>query len=241
MLKEARRMKIKADDKDVIEFIRSHPLFLRNGKFDPQIYGYILRNNLSMDPRTFEEIVRENILMQKLGAQLTKDIKVSDDELLSYYRADRCKFKVSYALLSDMAGAKDADDAYKKISGILKANGNNFEGACSQTGLKPQETVVFSKSDYLEGLGEAMPVAATAGGMAKDAVSGPVSTRKGVIIFKLIAIEGFDEAGFGVSKDDYSTRVLELKKNLALEEWLRGLEKANALNIDPGEYEKYYR
>lgn len=74
MAKEAAGQKIKVPDRDVINFIRSHPLFLRNGAFDEKIYGYILRNNVGMDPRTFEEVVRENLAIKRMNDALTKDI-----------------------------------------------------------------------------------------------------------------------------------------------------------------------
>ena len=107
--------------------------------------------------------------------------------------------------------------------------------------LKLQESPLFSRTDYIEGLGEALPVAAEAAGMKKGDVSTPVKTRKGVIVFKLIDEEGFDKDKFTKEKPEYLKKVSELKKNAALEIWLRALEKVNTLNIDPAEYEKYYR
>jgi hypothetical protein len=61
------------------------------------------------------------------------------------------------------------------------------------------------------------------------------------VVFKLLDVEGFDEAKFDKDKQECSKKLLELKKNLMLETWLRTLEKTNTLNIDLGEYEKYYR
>ncbi|MCX5680665.1 MAG: SurA N-terminal domain-containing protein [Candidatus Omnitrophica bacterium] len=240
MIKEAKRLKIKSADAEVIAYIRSHPLFMRNGRFDTQLYEYILRNNLGLDPRTFEEIVRENIAMQKMNESLTKDIAVSDDELGAYYRAENCKFKISYALLAEGEAVKDANAIYKKISDTIGKGNMDFESACVNAGLKLQGPLVFSKTDYIEGLGEALGVAAEAVGMKKGDISAPVMMRKGVIVFKLIDEEGFDQDKFTKEKPEYSKKVSELKKNMALEIWLKGLEQANTLNIDLKEYEKYY-
>ena len=241
MLKEAKRLKIKAQDKDVISYIQSHPLFLRNGKFDEQLYSYILRNNLGFDPRTFEEIVRENVALQKMNESMTKDITVSDEELGAYYRAENCKFRISYALLAEGDAIKSADVIYKKIADAIGIDKKGFEIASADAGLKLQDPPPFSRTDYIEGLGEALPVAAEAAGMKKGDISAPVTMRKGVIVFKLADIEGFDQAKFDKEKTEYSKKVLELKKNMALEIWLRKLERANTLNIDLAEYEKYYR
>jgi len=241
MLKEAERLKMKAGNDEVIAYIRSHPLFMQNGKFDEKMYGYILRNNLGLDPRAFEEIVRENIGMQKMHNSMTKDITVSDDELGAYYKAETCKFKISYALISEGEDASNADAAYKKISDAISKDDMDFELAAANAGLKLQEAPAFSKTDYIEGLGEALPVAAEAAGMRKGDISSPVITRKGVIMFKLMDVEGFDQDKFDKEKPEYSKKVLEIKKNMALEIWLRGLEEAHTLDIDLNEYEKYYR
>ena len=82
MAKEAKLRRIKASDKEVVGLIRSHPLFLRSGAFDDRMYGYVLRNSLGMDARTFEEMMRENIAIQKLQNLLTKDLKADETETL---------------------------------------------------------------------------------------------------------------------------------------------------------------
>lgn len=242
MLKEARRLKIKADDKEVISYIRSHPLFLRNGVFDERMYDYILRNNIGLDARTFEEVVRENIAMQKMNDRLTRDIKVSDEELNAYYRAENSKFKVTYAVLAEGDNAKDEADAmYTRLSDTMAKDKKSFEDACLSLGLKTVTTPLFSKTDYVEALGEALPIAAESAGMKKDDVSGKVPVRRGIIIFKLIDEEPASPEKFSKDKEGYVKKLTELKKNMALEIWLRGLEQANTLNINLDEYDKYYR
>lgn len=99
MLEEVKKAGIKISDKEVVEALRSHPLFLRNGVFDDKFYTYVLRNNIGLDPRAFEEIERENISLQKLSATFTEGIKLSDDDILSGYKRDFAKIKISYILL----------------------------------------------------------------------------------------------------------------------------------------------
>lgn len=86
MLKEADRNKIKASDKEVVAFVRTHPIFNRNGAFDTAIYEHVLRYNIGLDARAFEEIVRENIKIKKLNDIITKDVAVTDDDILSEYK-----------------------------------------------------------------------------------------------------------------------------------------------------------
>jgi len=99
MLDEVGRARIKVNDKELIEAIRAHPLFLRNGVFDERFYAYMLRNNLGLEPRTFEEIFRENLLLKKMSERLTSDIKISDEEILTEYKKELEKIKISYILL----------------------------------------------------------------------------------------------------------------------------------------------
>ena len=99
MMEETKKAGIKISDKEVIEALRSHPLFLRNGVFDDRFYTYMLRNNIGLEPRAFEEIVRENLALQRMSTSFKKDIKLSDDDILSEYKKEFLKIKIAYILL----------------------------------------------------------------------------------------------------------------------------------------------
>jgi len=93
MSSEAGKRKIKVSDAEIIGFIRGHPLFSRGGQFDDRMYQYILRNNLNIYPRNFEEITRDNLAIQKLNNMMTKDIIITDDEVLITYKKENEKFE----------------------------------------------------------------------------------------------------------------------------------------------------
>ncbi|MDO8535829.1 MAG: SurA N-terminal domain-containing protein [Candidatus Omnitrophota bacterium] len=116
MMEEVKKAGIKISDKEVIEALRTHPLFLRNGTFDDRFYTYMLRNNIGLEPRAFEEIVRENLALQKLSASFIKDIKLSDEEILSEYKKEFSKIKISYILLEP----KDYTDKVKIDDAAIK-------------------------------------------------------------------------------------------------------------------------
>lgn len=116
LLNEAKKFKIKASDKEVIEALRSHPLFIRNGAFDEKFYAYILRYNIGMEPRDFEEIVRENIMIQKLSAQLTKDVLINDADVFAAYKKEMGKMKIVYVMIEP----KDYFDQVKVEESAIK-------------------------------------------------------------------------------------------------------------------------
>jgi peptidyl-prolyl cis-trans isomerase D len=113
MLNEARTRKITVSDKDVINQIKSHPLFNRNGKFDDKIYQYALRYNFGLSPRMFEETVRENMEIQKMNDVITKDVTATDEDIRNEYVKENGRFRISYAFipLQDFTGNVTVDDA----------------------------------------------------------------------------------------------------------------------------------
>jgi hypothetical protein len=68
-----------------------------------------------------------------------------------------------------------------------------------------------------------------------------VETRKGVMIFKLIETEPFDQEKFKKEKEGFAKNVLADRKNTYMEEWLRNAEKDTDLKIDLSTFEDYYQ
>jgi peptidyl-prolyl cis-trans isomerase D len=116
LLSEAKRLGINAPDKDVISSIKTHPLFLKDGAFDDRFYAYMLSHNIGLEPRSFEEIVRENLKVQRLSSHLTKDLKVTDREAADEYKKEFVKLKISYILLEP----KDVSDQVKLEKNAVK-------------------------------------------------------------------------------------------------------------------------
>ncbi len=302
MLKKAKAARIRVSDQDVVKFISSHPLFLRNGKFDDRVYEYFLKNSLGLYPRNFEEMIRENLMIQKLTETITKDVKIADDEVLRSYERDNLKFKIAYILvpsagLADKVAAseeeiKDFYETHKqnftiqakdaknkegtkniasfeetkemirsflledkarplalesanktcdKLNELMAKNKLSFEAASAKLGLKLQESMPFTKADYLEGIGEADGVAAMAVKMKKDEISKPAEVRKGALIFKVAETQPFSQEMFKKEKEDYAKQALTNKKNSYMEDWLRDHEKSANLKIDLNDYDKYYK
>lgn len=299
MLREANKRKIKVNDQEVVGLVRSHPLFVRDGRFDDRSYAHILRYSFGLDARRFEEIIRENIAIRKLGDILAGDTAVTEDDVARAYQGEFGKFKLAYVMVDpkefldkvtiDDAVVKDyyeknkagmmftpkgedksagrqatfeeakdtirsflaetearklaiarGQELFKKISDSITQK-ESFEAAAQKLGLKVSETPIFSRADYLEGIGEAGLLAAVASSLDIGQTAGPIETRGGMVMIKLTAIEKPDQEKFAKEKADFSKAVLENKKGQVMENWLRGEEAKNTLNIRLDEIDKYFR
>jgi len=249
MLREADGKKIRVSDKEVVDSITSLPIFLKDGRFDERFYQYILRNNLALAPRGFEEMMRENIRLKKSNDIITKDVKITDEEVAEYYRRDYEKFKISYILIP-YADFKDlparealqhAEDERKKIKDLMASEKMTFENAGAKLGLKTAQTPFFWKTDRLEEIGSVDPLIDICFKLKDGEISAPIETEKGVLIFRISEIKKIDEEVFNKEKGEYSKGALPKKKEAYLSDWLRKLESQATLNVDLNDYEKYYR
>ena len=98
LLHEANKRKIKVYDDMVIKSIQENQNFHRNGHFDSIMYEQVLKY-LRVNPRDFEEGIRENLKMQLLYDQATRDVHVSADEIAAEYQQRNQKVQVSYVLV----------------------------------------------------------------------------------------------------------------------------------------------
>jgi len=299
LLKEAKTHNIRISDKEVINYIQAHPMFGRSGGFDSRLYNHIIRYTFGLDPRRFEEIVRENLVIQNLKDIVSKDVKVSEEETLREYKRDNEKIKISYILISNKdfldkvtiddnvmrdyyekhkfefmvslpkngenAAIPDFDDVknniriyltenkvklmefeyaqdiYKKIMETTEKENLTFEDTVAKFGLKIMESSLFSKSDYIEGVGEANYLIEVALTLTKpNQISNPIEIKNGIIIFKISGTGGIDEEKFKKEKDIYSKKVLEAKKLRKLDERFKKISPRTHLKINFQDIEKCY-
>jgi peptidyl-prolyl cis-trans isomerase D len=146
MLSEAKNMKIAATDREVVAEIQSHPLFSREGSFDERLYGYILSNSMGLEPRTFEEAVRGNIMMRKVGAYLTRDLKLSDEEIASDYRIEFGKIKISYILLEPKTFMDEITIDDNAVKELYEKNKSGFMIKSNLKGALPDREATFEQA-----------------------------------------------------------------------------------------------
>jgi len=76
---------LRASDELVRQFIRSIPVFQRNGRFDVQAYNIAVRNQ-GMSQRAFEESVRLDLVLDQLQRGITASAIATDREVNEFIR-----------------------------------------------------------------------------------------------------------------------------------------------------------
>ncbi len=104
LLEETKRQDLRITDQEVVEKLTSFPVFQRNGSFDKRLYKSMLQDSA----RSFEEKLRDDLLISKLRDKITSDIKVSGEDVKNEYKKKYEKIKSSYILIPFANYEKDA-------------------------------------------------------------------------------------------------------------------------------------
>ena len=93
---DAQRKKLKVNDEEVLRYLEKVPYFQNKGKFDKELYFRIIKGFFHTQPHTFEKMIRNQILIEKLFKKVTENIKTNDKEVLEAYKLKNEKLKVKY-------------------------------------------------------------------------------------------------------------------------------------------------
>jgi len=91
---EAKKYEIYVSENEVVNMIHSLPQFQREGKFEPQLYFYVLRNYFRTEPATYEAQIKRAIMHQKLRNLILSSVKVTDQEVKDEYERRKIKEKL---------------------------------------------------------------------------------------------------------------------------------------------------
>ncbi len=138
LLANARKTKVTVGNNEVLSFIASQPAFMRGGIFDKKVYEYILRNNLSMTPRQFEELVRENMQVHKFRETLLRGVSVTDEETLRAFKNMKDQVVLSYILIDREQFSDQVSVTDMEVAEFYKNNTSSF--------LSPEQVSV----EYIE-------------------------------------------------------------------------------------------
>ncbi|MBU2054464.1 MAG: SurA N-terminal domain-containing protein [Proteobacteria bacterium] len=125
VLKKAEEMGVRATDEDVTNAILAYPAFQRNGAFDQRIYEQTLRTN-KMVADEFEEIQRMMLITLRVQDLIEAAVKVSEEEVLDFYRMQNEKIALDFIRLSSKTFAGGIKPSPADLEAFLKANEGRF-------------------------------------------------------------------------------------------------------------------
>lgn len=116
LLHHARKLKIRAANPEVVAAITANPFFFRDGKFNRETYEKIVRYYFRSSPRAFEEQTRDSLIIKKLYDELTKNVTITDEELLNAYKQEFEELSINYIQLKtdDLLAQVTLEDAELK-------------------------------------------------------------------------------------------------------------------------------
>jgi hypothetical protein len=205
------------------------PFFQRKSGFDNKAYTEILRYVFRLQPRTFEEQMRQNLTLAKLYNQVTEKIRLDDNQIRREWLKNNKELSIYY-----IAGlfAKDAKDESKKtVQNAITACANDlkenkpFNQTAKAHGLKVEQTKFFKSTDEIDGLGKASLFWEKANELKEDQVSEVFSDSKGYYIIKLKAVEPVDEEKFAKDKEALGENMLSREKDRVFGEFAAETKK----------------
>lgn len=128
LLAEAKNRKIKASDKEVVQFVESYPFFKgTGGQFDNRLYLEMLRYVFRTQPRTFEEQTRQNLILSKLYAQISDKISLADKEVREEYEKLNAQISIYYLSAMPQDFAKGISPTDEEIKAYFAKNSLQFK------------------------------------------------------------------------------------------------------------------
>lgn len=97
---EAEQRNIKVYNDEIVKTIQGYDFFQKNGQFDTTMYNYLLRSIFKINPREFEEGIRENLQMARIYDQETQSIDVTIEDVREEFIRNNEQVQVSYTIIS---------------------------------------------------------------------------------------------------------------------------------------------
>ncbi|MCX5703284.1 MAG: peptidyl-prolyl cis-trans isomerase, partial [Candidatus Omnitrophica bacterium] len=127
LLREAKKRKIDVSNREVVEAIASYPIFQRKGRFDNKQYNELLQYVFHAQPRIFEEQARGGIMLAKLYAQVTGDIKVNEEEIKEGYQKLNEEVSLYYIVSNPADFAKGLSISDQETKDYFNQNSLDFK------------------------------------------------------------------------------------------------------------------
>jgi peptidyl-prolyl cis-trans isomerase D len=125
MLQAAEKFKLTVSDEELAESIRNIPAFQTAGVFDSRLYINALSSN-KLTPETFEIQQRDSLIIDKLRAFISGNIKVSDLEARQWYKWNNAEVDTDYVIFEPRQ-YKDIKPTDEEIRDYFDQNKNSYK------------------------------------------------------------------------------------------------------------------
>ncbi len=109
-LAEAKRQRLRVDDRDLAAAIARIPVFQQDGRFRADYYRAYLRSQRTSS-QFFEALLRDDLLIERLISSVNASISVSAEEVKAAYHEARDRLQASLLVFDASSYAKDATAA----------------------------------------------------------------------------------------------------------------------------------
>jgi hypothetical protein len=132
ILAEANRRRIRASDQEVIAQIQNAPYFQDQKGFSNKLYQETLRYALRLQPRIYEEQTRQNLILTKLYDQVTKDFKLTDEQIRQGYLQTNQELSIYYIASLFSNFSKSVQPTDQEITSYFEKNKAMFKEPASE-------------------------------------------------------------------------------------------------------------
>jgi peptidyl-prolyl cis-trans isomerase D len=133
LLAEAEKLGIRATDDDVIQFLHKGQFgefLFPNGQFiGTDRYTTFIANQFNMPVAEFEQEMKQDIVIRRLGALITAGVTVGDQEVRDTYRKDNVKIKFDYAVIASDDVRKTINPSDGELSAFFQKNAARYASA----------------------------------------------------------------------------------------------------------------
>jgi parvulin-like peptidyl-prolyl isomerase len=176
--------------------------------------------------------VRDNLaftkVKQKKQQEFISKAAVTDEELKSYYNANKAAFKVNDMMnLTQLAidrlktDAKDINKYAAELSARITAEG--FDKVSAELSGKPGIKIV--EAGWIDTVVMSKNIRDALSGLKKGAISKPVETDDGVLILKVTDLKRGSLQNFDDVKESVRIKVIEEKVDKMWNEWISKVKK----------------
>ncbi len=183
LLSYAKKNSIRASDREVVQWIGQQSFLQTRGQFDDRLYKMFVTEYLKVDPRRFEEEIREMLTIGKIQEKLESKIQLNDTELKELYvqqQGDRDIEYVVYSTPEDTTAISDEqlkqiyplyqnvltepekvkilyllvpNDKEAELKSAVTDNKSSISALVAAHGLEAVQSDYFTKNESIPGVG----------------------------------------------------------------------------------------